>query len=112
MLRTLLRPFLRRRGGRQPTHRVGVGASTSRPRGGSYRSDAYLPLRSGQVRTRTFTMRRRGADPAEVAAFLDRLANDLDALYAALADSRGEVDRFRLALRDWQSQLARAKHLS
>ncbi|MFF0719142.1 DivIVA domain-containing protein [Micromonospora sp. NPDC003816] len=112
MLRLLLRPFLRRRAGRPPTHRVGVGVPSSRPRGGTYRSDAYLPLRSAQVRTRTFTMRRRGADPAEVAAFLDRVANDLDALYAALVDSRGEADRFRLALRDWQSQLARAKHLS
>ena len=90
MLDVLLRPFLRHLVGRPPSRR---GASATRPRGGTYRSVAYLPLRPGQVRTRTFTMRRRGADPVEVAAFLDRVADDLEALYgrwAAALSARGE----------------------
>ncbi|MGW1056485.1 DivIVA domain-containing protein [Micromonospora rubida] len=67
-----------------------------------YRS--YLPLRPWQVRSRTFTPRRRGADPAEVAEFLDRVAADLAAAYAALARSREEVARIKAALREWQSR--------
>ncbi|WP_434742915.1 DivIVA domain-containing protein [Micromonospora sp. SH-82] len=73
---------------------------------GVYRSWAYRPLRPWQVRSRTFTVRRRGLDPAEVAAFLDRVADDLAAAHAALAASRQETTQIRDALRQWQSRQA------
>ncbi|MFI0791887.1 DivIVA domain-containing protein [Micromonospora rubida] len=60
------------------------------------------------MRSRTFTPRRRGADPVEVAEFLDRVATDLAAAYAALARSREEVTRIKAALREWQSRQASA----
>ncbi|MCT2278804.1 DivIVA domain-containing protein [Micromonospora chalcea] len=74
--------------------------------GGAYRSSSYLPLRPWQVRGRSFTTRRRGLDPAEVAAFLDRVAGDLAAAYAEVARSRDETARIKGALREWQSRQA------
>ncbi|MGX1617972.1 DivIVA domain-containing protein [Micromonospora chalcea] len=73
---------------------------------GAYRSASYLPLRPWQVRGRRFATRRRGLDPAEVAAFLDRVAGDLAAAYAEVARSREETARIKSALREWQSQQA------
>ncbi|MFY1700483.1 DivIVA domain-containing protein [Micromonospora sp. WMMA1923] len=67
-------------------------------------SGAYPALRPWQVRSRTFTIRRRGADPVEVAAYLDRVAGELAAAQVALAASRQEAARVRDALRRWQSQ--------
>lgn len=73
---------------------------------GAYRTAAYPPLRPWQVRGRHFTITRRGLDPAEVAAFLDRVAHDLDSLYARLAVSDDENRRIKDALRRWQSSQA------
>ncbi|MCZ7478496.1 DivIVA domain-containing protein [Micromonospora sp. WMMC273] len=73
---------------------------------GAYRSASYLPLRPWQVRGRRFTTCRRGLDPAEVAAFLDRAAGDLAAAYAEVARSREETARIKGALREWQSRQA------
>ncbi|MER5700615.1 DivIVA domain-containing protein [Micromonospora sp. NPDC002296] len=114
MVYALLRSLLIRRhaGPYSAAHRpagaarpVGHGPR-NRPPAGAYRS--YLPLRPWQVRSRTFTPRRRGADPVEVAEFLDRVAADLAAAYAALARSREEVARIKAALREWQSRQAPA----
>ncbi|WP_320067261.1 DivIVA domain-containing protein [Micromonospora sp. RTGN7] len=80
----------------------------NRPPVSAYRSWSCLPLRPWQVRSRTFTLRRRGADPVEVAEFLDRVAADLAAAYAASARSREEVAWIKTALREWQSRQAPA----
>lgn len=50
---------------------------------------------------------RRGLDPDEVYAFLDRVAGDLSALHAALGASRQEAARIKDALRQWQSDQVR-----
>jgi DivIVA domain-containing protein len=63
-------------------------------------------LRPWQVRGRQFTITRRGVDPDEVGAFLDRVANDLAGVYAELARSREETMRIKNALREWQSRQA------
>ncbi|MCW3813685.1 DivIVA domain-containing protein [Micromonospora sp. DR5-3] len=76
------------------------------PPAGAYRSTSYLPLRPWQVRSRTFATRRRGLDPVEVAAFLDRVASDLAAAEAEVIRSRAETARIKDALREWQSRQA------
>ena len=73
---------------------------------GAYRSASYLPLRPWQVRGHRFATCRQGLDPAEVAAFLDRVAGDLAAAYAEVARSREETARIKSALREWQSRQA------
>ncbi|SBT49226.1 DivIVA domain-containing protein [Micromonospora narathiwatensis] len=99
-----MRVFFRRRGRNQRSW--SVGGSTC------YRSASYRPLRPWQVRERRFRpsrFGRRGLDPDEVAEFLDRVADDLAAVYDALARSRQESDRIRDALRRWQSEQFRAR---
>ncbi|MFR9777951.1 DivIVA domain-containing protein [Micromonospora sp. MS34] len=81
---------------------------SNQPPGGAYRSKSYLPLRPWQVRSRTFATRRKGLDPVEVAAFLERVAGDLAAAYAEVARNRDEVARIKGALREWQSRQASA----
>ncbi|MEU4566851.1 DivIVA domain-containing protein [Micromonospora sp. NPDC023956] len=101
-------------GGRQRTggsHRPGSGdPGTTRPaEPGVYRSRAYAPLRSWQVRRRRFRsvgLFRRGLDPADVQEFLDRVADDLTDLYDELNQSREETGRIKDALRRWQSEYA------
>ncbi|MEH0845313.1 DivIVA domain-containing protein [Micromonospora sp. CPCC 205711] len=94
-----MRAFFRRSGGNQRPARTG-------PAGANYRSSAYLPLLPWQVRERRFRQARRGLDPAEVQAFLDRVAGDLDVAYRALRESRTETARIKDALRRWQSEQA------
>ncbi|MEH0972817.1 DivIVA domain-containing protein [Micromonospora sp. CPCC 205546] len=77
--------------------------------GTTYRSRAYLSLLPWQVRERHFPLTRfgrRGLDPDDVYAFLDRVAVDMAALHDALAESRRETARIKLALRAWQSDQA------
>ncbi|MFC7548969.1 DivIVA domain-containing protein [Plantactinospora sp. GCM10030261] len=60
------------------------------------RSTAYTWLLPWQVRERRFKAARfgrRGLDPEDVAAFLDRVAGDLAAAYNALAAARQENAR-------------------
>nr|WP_239098221.1 DivIVA domain-containing protein [Micromonospora qiuiae] len=79
-------------------------------RPGYYRSAACPPLRPWQVRAwrfRACRFGRRGLDPNEVHEFLDRVADDLAAVYDALGNSVQEAVRFRDALRGWQSEQAR-----
>ena len=85
-----------------------------RPGSGSeataYRSSAYPSLLPWQVRERRFKpagLGRRGLEPTDVYAFLDRVADDLAAVHSALADSRRETARIKDALRRWQSEQAR-----
>jgi DivIVA domain-containing protein len=62
------------------------------------------------VRERRFKLAglgRRGLEPDDVYAFLDRVAGDLAAVYAALAASRRETAVIKDALRRWQSEQAR-----
>ncbi|OKI67884.1 DivIVA domain-containing protein [Micromonospora sp. CB01531] len=95
-MRNLLRPLSRRR----------KAGPINQPPAGAYRSASYLPLRPWQVRSRTFATRRRGLDPVEVAAFLDRVAGDLAAAQAEVVRSRAETARIKDALREWQSRQA------
>jgi DivIVA domain-containing protein len=73
----------------------------------AYRSASYVPLRPWQVRNRRFNLvrfGRAGVDEAEVTAYLERVADDLAALYAELAEVREQNYRIKDALRRWQSQ--------
>ncbi|RGC69896.1 hypothetical protein C5N14_05665 [Micromonospora sp. MW-13] len=88
-----------------PRHPRPVGS----PRSSAYRVADHVPLKPWQVRERRFTRRgRRGVDAVEVAAFLDRVADDLAEVYAALDSSRREIERIREVLRAWQLQRAGA----
>ncbi|RKN47720.1 DivIVA domain-containing protein [Micromonospora endolithica] len=73
---------------------------------------AYTSLLPWQVRERRFKaagLGRRGLEPADVYAFLDRVAGDMAAVYAALAASRRETAAITLALRRRQSDQDRAR---
>ncbi|MFY1635839.1 DivIVA domain-containing protein [Solwaraspora sp. WMMB335] len=78
------------------------------------RPSAYRPIRPWQIRSHRFTTigglagRGRGLDPAEVAAFLDRVAHDLGVLYAELDRTIEQNDRIKNALRRWQTGQAAA----
>ena len=77
--------------------------------GTTYRSRAYPSLLPWQVRERRFPparLGRRGLNPDEVYAFLDRVAVDMAAVHDALAQSRRETLRIKVALRRWQSEQA------
>ncbi|MEV4544738.1 DivIVA domain-containing protein [Micromonospora echinaurantiaca] len=92
---------------------MSVRNQRSFPEGGgtTYRSAAYLSLLPWQVRERRFPptrLGRRGLNPDDVYAFLDRVAVDMAALHDALAESRRETARIKLALRSWQSDQVRA----
>ncbi|MET8318483.1 DivIVA domain-containing protein [Micromonospora sp. NPDC005189] len=81
--------------------------------GATYRSAAYTSLLPWQVRERRFSptgLGRRGLNAAEVYAFLDRVAVDMAAVYAALAESRRETARIKDALRRWQTDQAPARN--
>ncbi|MFF5054614.1 DivIVA domain-containing protein [Micromonospora sp. NPDC000663] len=72
--------------------------------GATYRSTAYTSLLSWQVRERRFAptgLGRRGLNPDEVYAFLDRVAVDMAAVYVALSESRREAARLKETLRRW-----------
>ncbi|MCW3817861.1 DivIVA domain-containing protein [Micromonospora sp. DR5-3] len=84
----------------------------ARGSGATYRSSVYTSLLPWQVRERRFKpvgLGRRGLEPDEVYKFLDRVAGDLAAVYAALAASRRETAVIKDALRRWQSDQARAR---
>ncbi|WP_405108742.1 DivIVA domain-containing protein [Micromonospora sp. NBC_01405] len=69
--------------------------------GATHRSSAYPSLLPWQVRERRFRPAgrgRRGLDPDDVYAFLDRVAADLAGAYAALGASRREAARLTYAL--------------
>ncbi|MFG1883282.1 DivIVA domain-containing protein [Micromonospora sp. NPDC049102] len=64
-------------------------------------SAAYTSLLPWQVRERRIAPAlpgRRGLDPDDVYAFLDRVAVDMAAVYAALAESRRETARIKREL--------------
>ncbi|WP_406070323.1 DivIVA domain-containing protein [Micromonospora sp. NBC_01638] len=84
---------------------------TSTGGGATYRSAAYTSLLPWQVRERRFAptgLGRRGLNPDDVYAFLDRVAVDMAALHAALGESRRETARIKDALRRWQTDQNRA----
>ncbi|MFG2050895.1 DivIVA domain-containing protein [Micromonospora sp. NPDC048935] len=77
--------------------------------GATYRSAAYTSLLPWQVRERRFVptgLGRRGLNPDDVYAFLDRVAVDMAAVYAALAESRLETARLKAGLRRRQADQA------
>ncbi len=76
------------------------------PNEGWYRSRYCAPLTVGQIRERQFRNVRRGLDPAEVHAFLYRVAGDLAAARREVALTREENVRIKRALRSWQSRFA------
>ncbi|SBT48109.1 DivIVA domain-containing protein [Micromonospora auratinigra] len=86
--------------------RPGRTAPTRPPNSGWYRSEACRPLSVGQVRGRHFRTVRRGLDPAEVHAFLHRVAGDLALARRELAYATEENIRIKRALKSWQSRFA------
>ncbi|SCG35560.1 DivIVA domain-containing protein [Micromonospora halophytica] len=79
----------------------------SRPaNAGWYRSGSCRPLTAGQIRERQFHQVRRGLDPAEVHAFLHRVAGELANTRRDLAMVTEENIRIKRALRSWQSRFA------
>ncbi|MFI7519876.1 DivIVA domain-containing protein [Micromonospora globbae] len=79
------------------------------PTGAMQRSNTHLGLLPWQVRERRFQpsrLGRRGLDPDEVYAFLDRVAADMMALHAEITKQRQENLRIKVALRRWQSEQA------
>ncbi|WBB54413.1 DivIVA domain-containing protein [Verrucosispora sp. WMMD573] len=110
-------PFRRRRhdpghrGRPEPSHaaRPGNQRDERHETGTCYRAATYRPLRPWQVRDRRFRLGRRGYDPVEVVAFLDRVAGDLEAAYRQVAAADRESARVREALRRWQSEQAQAR---
>ncbi|MEU7800165.1 DivIVA domain-containing protein [Micromonospora arborensis] len=81
--------------------------------GATYRSGAYTSLLPWQVRERRFVptgLGHRGLNPDDVYAFLDRVAGDMAAVYAALAESRRETARIKAGLRRWQADQAGARN--
>ncbi len=80
--------------------------SSRPPNGGWYRSASCRPLTVGQIREQQFHNVRRGLDPAEVHAFLHRVAGDLAAARRELALTREENARIKRALRNWQSRFS------
>lgn len=76
------------------------------PNGGFYRSESCRPLTAGQIRERQFRNVRRGLDPAEVHAFLHRVAGELADTRRELARTSEENIRIKRALRTWQSRFA------
>ncbi|MGV9213930.1 DivIVA domain-containing protein [Micromonospora sp. RB23] len=93
-----------------------MNAKDERPRaasdGGADRSGAYTSLLPWQVRERRFApagFGRRGLDPDDVYAFLDRVAVDMAAVYAALAESRRETARITGELNRRQAEQGRPR---
>lgn len=79
---------------------------------GIHRFGAYPNLLPWQVRERRFKpvrLGRRGLDPDEVYRFLDRVARDLAAAYAALAAGRREAAVIADALRRRRADQALAR---
>lgn len=66
-----------------------------------------VPRMIREARFRPAALWRRGVDPDEVYAFLERVADEVDVLVRDLANARTEGDRIRSALRDWQTRHAR-----
>lgn len=73
---------------------------------GGHRSATYARLRPWQIKGRRFATTWRGLHPAEVATFLDRIADDFTGLYRELAYVHEENQRIKDALRRWQSSQA------
>ncbi|WDZ86419.1 hypothetical protein [Micromonospora cathayae] len=74
-----------------------------RPRPPSTHDNRHPPLSPERIRERRFTLRRRGADPAEITLFLARVADELAVAQTALTAVREENARIKHALRTWQS---------
>ncbi|MGY0002487.1 DivIVA domain-containing protein [Micromonospora sp. I033] len=76
------------------------------------RSQTRVRLLPWQVRERRFKqvgIARRGLEPGDVYAFLERVANDLAAAYATVEASRRETATIKDALHRWQSEQGRAR---
>lgn len=74
------------------------------PNAGWYRSTSCRPLTDNQIRDRRFTRVRSGLEPAEVHAFLHRIAGELAATRRQLILTHEENVRIKRALRNWQSR--------
>ncbi|MEU4565705.1 DivIVA domain-containing protein [Micromonospora sp. NPDC023956] len=96
-MRVLLRRPRRR--GRHHHQRPASTCDTAALRG-------HPPLTPERIRDHRFTIRRRGLDPAEITAFLDRVAGELAVARTALTAVREENLRIKNALRCWQSAQA------
>ncbi|MGC1214739.1 MAG: DivIVA domain-containing protein [Micromonospora sp.] len=76
------------------------------PNGGWYRSESCHPLTARHIRERQFRNVRSGLDPAEVHAFLHRIAGELADTRRQLARTTEENIRIKRALCTWQSRFA------
>ncbi|MEV1288331.1 DivIVA domain-containing protein [Micromonospora sp. NPDC049679] len=75
--------------------------------GSVYRARRASRVLPGEVRRKQFgatKLGRRGLDPEEVHHFLNRVAEEMNALYRDLAASEEQASRIRNALREWQTQ--------
>ncbi|MBQ1027484.1 DivIVA domain-containing protein [Micromonospora sp. C95] len=63
-------------------------------------------LQAHHIRAVEFDRRWRGLDPAQVHAYLDRVADEIDRLHRELTTANTEAERIRQALRQWQSRNA------
>ncbi|SDY21653.1 DivIVA domain-containing protein [Micromonospora pattaloongensis] len=77
---------------------------------GGRRSQRVLPGEVRRKRFRPTRLGRRGLDPEEVHHFLNRVAEEMNALYRDLAVSEEQAARIRNALREWQTQQARHRY--
>ncbi|MEV1289391.1 DivIVA domain-containing protein [Micromonospora sp. NPDC049679] len=78
--------------------------------GRGYCARRAMRVLPAEVRRKQFSLTkfgRRGLDPAEVDHFLNRVAEEMNALYRDLSTSQEHAGRLRNALREWQSQNAR-----
>lgn len=87
---------------RTPTHPARPCATQSGTTQSGTTPVRPAPLRPWQIRERCFNLRRRGVDPAEIHAFLHRVADELTVAQTALVAAQEENVRIRRALRAWQ----------
>ncbi|MEV1289966.1 DivIVA domain-containing protein [Micromonospora sp. NPDC049679] len=77
--------------------------------GSVYHARRVSRVLPGEVRRKRFSptkFGRRGLDPSEVHHFLNRVAEEMNALYRDLSASQEHAARLRNALREWQTQNA------
>ena len=71
-----------------------------------------MPITPEEIQKQMFSEARRGYDPGEVDAFLERLATEVDAMLQKIYDLKNRLTATEAQLADAQSQLASASELA
>ena len=71
-----------------------------------------MPITPEEIQKQMFSEARRGYDPGEVDAFLERLATEVDAMLQKIYDLKNRLTSTAAQLADAQSQLASASELA